>query len=218
MAGCCLFLVLSLPVVGEDLCGLRFIALNHDGTVPAYKVSYFKGPQPKSISSAFEGLRITDIPCGSYSYELERSDVKSDHGHLSGQVVLRDPNQWLTLHTDPNLSIGQGGVIFSDKMPPVRHRLTGRISSLPQDRPPTWARLFKLYGTETRETELSNTGIFEFAEAPDGRYGLLVLQPKGVIKTFWLDIKSSRMDQIVMLNVRDSSEEAVVVPGRWSLY
>ncbi len=201
--------------MAEDRCGLRFIALNQDRTLPAYNVTYFKGPQPKSIAPAFEGLRITDTPSGSYSYELERSDVKSDAGHFSGQIVLRDPNQWLTLHTEPNVFIGQGGVMIADGRPPPRHRLTGRISGLPQDRPATWVRLFALYGKETRETELSNTGTFEFPEAPKGRYGLLVLQAKSVIKIFWLEIKSSGTDQILMLNATNPSDAAVIVPGGW---
>src|SRR5262245_62137892 len=96
---------------GEEptrFCAVTFRVITRTGEPVPYRVRLLNDRMNRDYTGNFQQLTAR-VPCGSYTYELIRSDVETPHGRLLGKLEIRDPEEWHTLVTDQNLLITEKG-------------------------------------------------------------------------------------------------------------
>src|SRR5436305_1034303 len=97
-------------------CGLS-IAVLDSRTISEmpYRIYSFKSRVGGDEAGRFKNRKADGLACGTYTYELRRSDVETSLGAIRGQIVLSDSRQHLTLEADPNLLITKEGALVGDR-------------------------------------------------------------------------------------------------------
>jgi len=170
---------------GRD-CGLSISVLGEADSVVPYRIQSFKSTAGQDVTTRFRGLRAEMLPCGTYTYELSRSDVGSTAGQMSGVVVVEDMHQRLTLKADRTLMISPQGVFAIDRTRSTSYVLRGVLKNLPAGTGPTWIRFITIAANSAREVEVNDDGTFElYSPLPDA-YAVLVFQPGRLLAAQYL--------------------------------
>ncbi len=107
--------------LGRD-CGLTFSMSDETGKPYPYRVESFKSSRGPERADLFKDLRAETLPCGTYQYELLRSDTTAEivrrYGRSSGTVFVQDSHQVLTLYVSSSTVITPTGAISGTRPRP----------------------------------------------------------------------------------------------------
>jgi len=181
-----LAMFLPLEAAGRE-CSLTISVAGLGSEVPPYKVGYFRSVDGRDEVGRFKGLRGEALPCGRYTFELLRSDVETDLGRISREIVLEDSSQRLTLQADRTLAITPRGISALEMSRSTSYVLHGQLKGLSRpDVASTWVRLLAITTNVAREVNVTAEGMFEFYSPWPDSYVLLVLQPGRMLAARYL--------------------------------
>lgn len=185
-------LLLSSSVEAQPISGaaqlstIHFHVVDNFGRTLPYKVVQFEELNThRDLAVRFDGLRGSSIPYGTYGYQLSRTDRPSTLSIISGEVVLRYPEHWLTLSPEASVGALPSGVeahmsyhIASDFL------IRGLVRPAPKGKGPVWIVLQHLYDTtynRTTEARVDSRGEFRIYVPQWGKSLLTVLQGEQVL-------------------------------------
>ena len=177
-------------------CGLTIGVLDRFGVARSYQVDVFRGQEGQDYAMRFNGLMVSDVPCGKYSYVLSRSEVRTSFGKISGVALLSEEHQWLTINPDGNVVIGPGGAESFDIGLPKDYRFRGRVRPVPAELPPAFVRVYELYTPRFLEAALQRDGTFSLSNPVFGKVLIVVLQGERVLGSTFLSVSSLRSPTI----------------------
>ena len=169
-------------------CGVTIRVVDEMGAPVPYRVSSFKSAEGRDEVPSFSSLSADKLLCGTYNYELSRSDVSTSYGRISGKTVIEDRHQVLTLAADPSLLITTHGVVSLDRRRGT-YTVTGTVTNLPAESGVTWIRLIELPTSRFREVEVGADGSFEIYAPNPGEYVILVLQQGRMLASQYVVIR-----------------------------
>ncbi len=176
---------------GTTCSALRFVVVDLYGSAIPYRLSAFDS-RAKSWLSAFQGLHSDCLPTGTYSYRLERADVRSAYGQLLGTVEIAKPHQWLTLVADPTTIVGTGGAIAVDSEMPKGFFIKGRVDPPPTGPGPHWVRIQSAYTAQFADAPVDAEGNVMFRSYLQGSYVAVVYYDGKVVAAKPLLLKEPR--------------------------
>jgi hypothetical protein len=130
-----------------------------------------------------------EVPCGSYSYEVERSDVSSEHGVLRGKVELDHWQHSLWLQTDPNLIIGKEGALALASLFDVPFDQKGQLEGAPE-RDDLWLSLLGTTDKQRVDARVNRKGEFALTWRRRGAFVLVLYGGEEVLHTQVVELRS----------------------------
>lgn len=168
-------------------CGVAIRVTDVDGRFVPHKVKSFLKDRKTEFKSAFRGLEAK-VPCGTYYFQVERSDVSSAHGVLAGKVELDHWQHSIWLQTDPNLLIGKEGAIAMDSLFDVPFDQKGLIERVPE-RDDLWLSLHGIADSYRVEAKVNRQGEFGLIRSLRGDFVLILFAGEQVLHTQVVDMR-----------------------------
>ena len=189
-----LVLLAISQLLGQDtarLCRVSMRAVDLGGRPVSYRMESFTNARGVDYSDQFRGLR-GNVPCDVqlYSFRVVRSNVSASierHTGMTGRVDVSAPESWLTVSTDPNLSISADGTQAGSASwaLPVGYSWRGHIRQASGERLWVYLRsaIPSVYGLALLETEVDADGNFRFYSGIfKGPYLLYVMNNEGQLR------------------------------------
>lgn len=162
-------------------CGIAIRVTDLYGRFVPHKVKSFLNDRKVEFKVAFNGLEAK-VPCGTYYYQVERSDVSSAYGVLEGKVELDHWQHSIWLQTDPNLLIGKDGVFAADSLFDVPFDQKGIIDRVPE-RDDLWLSLHRIADSHRVEAKVNRKGEFALIRSLRGAFVLILFAGEQVLHT-----------------------------------
>ena len=186
------------PLGGK--CRVAFRVVDNYGVPAPYKIESLK--RVGAAAGAYSGLEA-EVPCGKYSFQLERSDVKHQQGKIRGEIELVGGGASRTLNTDPTLLLDSDGRAFAvDRLPPRYPVTKGRVIS--GDRLNSgdyWVRFQSLTSGDVWEAKPDAAGLFSVSTQLDGLWMAVTFRGKDVVGVDVLEIHPAEQPVEVTLEI-----------------
>jgi hypothetical protein len=144
---------------GRRFCDVTLRVVDADGRSPEYSLKAFVDRAGHDYVGLFAGLRGR-VPCSldDYTFEVSRNGVTSRHGIIKGTVSVSNPENWLTVSTDPSVVFVGTLPGASTRMRPLGYVWEGRVEPILDE--PVWVQIRSAFGAKHVEAETDKSGRF----------------------------------------------------------
>ena len=138
------------------------------------------------------------VPCGRYSYTLERVRPKAALLNITGFVSVEADQQWHTVNPDPTLGVSPDGrVAAHDFVSGAKEGLTVVFEGLAPTDKLRWLRVSELFGSVSSEYRVSAQGSVVIPSKFAGVVTVVLIEEKRMLFMSTLDL-GVRRKQVVL--------------------
>ena len=201
-------------------CVVALRVVDVAGRPVPYKVTSFKDRKGVDFASEFVGLRGS-VPCSVFLYtvQLDQSNVSdrvAEFTKIQSRVAADTAETWLTLPTNPTLSISPDGTRVGSRTwgIPAGYVWKGRLTNLPEMK--VWIHIRSAvrsdYGGGEMEAEVDATGEFRVYSAFfKGPYILYVINRGGeLIYTAPVRVESELPLESIQISLTEPAKLIVI--------
>lgn len=189
----CLLAAASLPAQNSAMsCEVSLRVVDYTGKPIPHRVVAFVDSTGKNFASSFTSLR-GEVPCRKEPYDVlvTRSDLNSHYANILRPMTVADPQNWLTLVTDPHTIFIDGRAGSISRAPPVGYVWKGQVE--PRWSEKLWIQIRSAVSPSAlTEVETDGDGAFQIYDPFNrGPYLLSVMNRQGqVMYTVPLNIQA----------------------------